>query len=169
MEDFPETIGPWSRGEIIDYSAPEYDKPDFGCSVKYHLDDDTWATFYFYDAGLTPGVEGFSCEQFLDQMEQSKQQIFDSQLAGAWRSVTHLGDDPLIMNDEICALCSHFEVDTPEGKPLHSMLYLSSTENQFIKLRITFPENHRDDFAEITNELIVWSWSLAPTKCFEIH
>jgi hypothetical protein len=133
------------------------------------MKDGTGATVYFYDGGMRPGPEGFSYEQVLAQMKQAKRDIFKAQSMGSWRSAELIAEHPLVDEGEVLGFISLFELETPDGEKVNSLIWITSSETQFIKIRLSFPKDVGPIFADAILALTRWLFSVAPNRCFKVH
>jgi hypothetical protein len=138
---FPPTLGKWKRGQDRDYG------PGWGVSIAYHSPPPggVTASIFIYNLGLKDIPTGPSSQVVKDAFAETKREVDEAmqQRGGSARQLAEgealLGATP----DSLKALRVSFAIVYKDGYEETSDAYLTGYKNQLLKLRLTYPKEHR--------------------------
>lgn len=133
---FPAQLGPFARGELVDYAVRAND-PRLGASLGYRAPDGSIGTVYLYDGGRQ-GIAGPGRRDLVD--EQLRDAIQDIRVAASRRSQAITGEQAASMAGMRCAL---FGLGAGGGGA-QTGVCLGTHAGLFLKLRLTVATNAQE-------------------------
>jgi hypothetical protein len=136
---FPPALGKWKRGQDRDYG------PGWGVSIAYFAQPGVTATIYVYNLGLKDIPTGTTSQVVKDAFAETKSEI-DEAMHDRGGSAKKLSESEVSLGgeaDSLKALRVRFTIVDKDGQEEASDAYLTGYKNQLLKIRLTYPKEHR--------------------------
>jgi hypothetical protein len=140
--EFPDVKG-FTRGKPRTFPQAE-----FGYALGYNAEE-VVVTVYVYSAGHKEIPAGAKSDLVKKEMEGAAKAMQDALKAGFYKSVKEVGKDETVAigrgKDAPVALRRKFEVEGKEGGASLSETYLTGYKDHFVKLRVTYAAENKDE------------------------
>ncbi|HEY3352396.1 MAG TPA: hypothetical protein VGQ83_04040 [Polyangia bacterium] len=150
---FPETLGGMTRTETIDYESRQ---AGLGASVGYRHPGGAWATVYLYTMGHPALPDDLRSDPVVAELRRSVADIESAAAQGAYHDLSleqvrvgTLGARAGSRAALLVPLTAVFQ-----GRPIVSLLLLTTYRGHFVKVRVSYPLETRSISGRVVSRFI---------------